>query len=311
MFVFLLLIGLVLLVAGAEMLVRGGGQLALVLRVPVLVVGLTVVAFGTSMPELAVSVTAALNASTDMALANVTGSNIANIALVLGLAALVRPLAVDRALMRREVPACLGLQILVPILLLDDGRLDWLDGLLLVAVGVLYNLTLLYDAFRGRMEVSDEDKIELEHHWLRSALMFFVGVATLLIGSRLFVYGAIEVAGYFELSERYVGLTVVALGTSAPEVMTAVVSAHRGQAGMAIGNSIGSNILNVAMVLGATAIIQPIEVSDQGAWKDLVVAVLLTSMLVPVIRRGKGISRVEGGLLAGSYVLYLIMLPTI
>ncbi len=299
-----LLIGLLLLVAGAEMLVRGGGQLALALRVPALVVGLTVVAFGTSSPELIVSVTAAMNASTSMALGNVTGSNIANIVLVLGLSALVAPLVVDRMLMRREVPAAVGLQILVPLLALD-GQISRIDGGILILGGIVYNVWLLYEALRGRAPApEDAEKVPLSETLL-NLVMLVGGLSILVGGAHLFVSGAETLAYSFNLSQRFVGLTVVALGTSAPEVVTGMVSAHRGEVDLAVGNSLGSNILNISMVLGITAVIMPIEVGSDGAMNDLGIAVLATCILIPVVLKGS-ISRIEGGVLAIGYVVYVV-----
>jgi cation:H+ antiporter len=302
LFILSLLIGLLMLVVGAEMIVRGGGQLALSLRIPALVVGLTIVAFGTSTPELLVSVTAALTASTEMALANVNGSNIANILLVLGSAAAVRSLVVDRTLMRREIPSCLLLQFLVP-LLCSDGVISRGDGVLLILVGVIYNTWLLYEALRGRAPAPDDDSEEAIP-WMRHLGMLGAGIAVLVVGAQLFVHGAGAVAALLGLSERFIGLTVVALGTSAPEVVTAVVSAYRGEVDLAVGNSLGSNILNVSMVLGITAIVAPIQVMDQGAWPDMWMAVAATCLLVPIVLKGM-LNRFEGIVLAFGYLVYL------
>lgn len=302
--VFNLLIGLVGLVGGAELLVRGGGQLALALRVPALVVGLTVVAFGTSMPELLVSVTAALEASTDMALANVNGSNIANIALVLGVASMVHPLTVERTLMRREVPTCIGLQLLV-FFACWDSVISMADGVLFVLAGFSYNAWLLWEALRGRAPVLDDD---LETDGKRSPMyhvgMLVAGLLVLVVGARLFVGGAEEAAQLLGLSDRFIGLTVVALGTSAPEVATGVVSARRGEVELAVGNSLGSNILNIAMVLGVTAIIMPIPVLEPGVWSDLTAALVATTLLVPVVLKGR-LNRLEGFLLSCGYLSYM------
>ena len=218
MFLVTLLIGLMMLVGGADMLVRGGGQLALALRVPALVVGLTIVAFGTSMPELCVSIAAALEASTEMALANVNGSNIANIFLVLGCAAMVTPLRVERSLIRREIPACFLLQLLVPLMCIG-GRINRLEGFILLVVGIGYNIWLLYDVMGGRRVASDEldDLGEIEtSRWKKHLAFLLVGTVTLIIGAYLFVDGAEKVALYLGMSDRYIGITVVALGTSAP-----------------------------------------------------------------------------------------------
>ncbi len=294
-----------MLVLGAELLVRGGGQLALALRVPALVVGLTIVAFGTSTPELMVSVTAAMSASTDMALANVNGSNLANVTLVLGLSAMVAPLAVQRTLMRREIPACVGLQVLLPVLALD-GRLSQVDGVFLLLAGVFYNAWLLYEALRGRAPATLDDEVEEEDSTVMRNVLFLVGgLLVLVLGAQLFVDGAVSVARALSLSDRFIGLTVVALGTSAPEVATGMVSAYRGEVDLAVGNSLGSNLLNIAMVLGITAIVFPISTGDPGAMTDMLVALGVTLLLVPFVLKGS-ITRVEGGVLVAAYVAYLL-----
>jgi cation:H+ antiporter len=304
-----LLVGLVLLVLGAELLVRGGGRLALALRVPALVVGLTVVAFGTSTPELAVSLTAAFRGNADMALANVTGSNIANIALVLGLAALVSPLKVERSLIRREVPVALFLQALVPFMCLD-GEISRLEGLILFVLGAAYNAWLVGDAIRSRPTLAESD-LDLEEggdlRW--NVVLLVAGIVVLLVGAQFFVSGAVDVAHRLGLSDRFIGLTVVALGTSAPELATGVVSAYRGESDLAMGNSVGSNILNITIVLAATAIVRPIVVQDRHAILDGCMALLVTLLLIPMVMRGREVSRPEGALMAAGYVLYLVLSP--
>ncbi len=302
-FVVYLLIGLVMLVLGAELLVRGGGQLALALRIPALVVGLTIVAFGTSTPELMVSLNAAMSASTDMSLANVNGSNLANVTLVLGLAALVSPLTVERTLMRREIPCCLLLQLAVPLVCLD-GVISQGDGILLLLGGVLYNAWLLFEALRGRAPALDDD-LDGEGGLFKHALLLIVGLGILIFGAQLFVEGSVGVAKALHLSDRFIGLTVVALGTSAPEVATGMVSAYRGEVDLAVGNSLGSNLLNVAMVLGITSIVFPIQITDPGAWTDMAIAIGVTALLVPFVLKGS-INRLEGLLLSSAYVTYLI-----
>lgn len=297
-----------MLVGGADMLVRGGGQMALALRVPALVVGLTVVAFGTSMPELCVSIAAALDASTEMALANINGSNIANILLVLGCAALVAPLTVNRSLIRREIPACILLQLLVP-LLCTGGGISRGEGLLLLSVGVGYNLWLFYDVMGGRRLPAEEDEDLGELNtgkWKKQFMLLLFGIVTLVFGAFLFVNSAETVAVHLGMSDRYIGITVVALGTSAPEVVTALVSAYRGEVDLAVGNTLGSNILNIAMVLGITAMITPIVFADAGTWSDIGMAVFVTFLLVPVVLRGK-LGRPEGAIMILGYGFFIAM----
>jgi len=304
LFVVYLLLGLIALVGGAELLVRGGGELALRLRIPAVVVGLTVVAFGTSTPELAVSVAAALRASTEMALANVNGSNIANVALVLGIGAMVRPLRVERALLRREVPACTLLVLMVPLFLLDH-RISRIEGIALLLVGLAYNAWLLRDALRGRAQVPEAEDIHTS--LLVEVAMLVGGLVVLVFGADLFVSGAVDVASRLGLSDRYIGLTVVAVGTSAPEIATAVVSAYRGKVELAVGNSLGSNILNISMVLGVTSMIYPIEMIDTKAWWDILVVLIVLLSLIPMVVKDSLLSRGEGAVLVLGYVTYLIL----
>ncbi|MCB9680258.1 MAG: calcium/sodium antiporter [Alphaproteobacteria bacterium] len=310
MYLLSFLIGLILLLGGAELLVRGGGRIALALRVPVIVVALTIVAFGTSMPEITVSVTAALRGSSEIALSNVIGSNIANIALVLGSAALVMPLTVGRDLMRREVPTLVLLQLVVPVMLWSDQTVGRIEGIVLVFIGVVYNVLLVRDAMRGRRELTDDDELEAGGDMFTNFALLALGLAMLVVGAQFFVDGAVQIARTLGINERIIGLTVVALGTSAPEVVTSLVSAWKGETDMAVGNALGSNIVNVAFALGITAIIQPVLMQDTGGWKDLAVAFVVTLLLIPMILRGRDVSRFEGLLLCVAYLVYLLMLTT-
>jgi cation:H+ antiporter len=303
-----LLAGLAMLVFGADLLVRGGTHIALAFRVPVLIVGLTLVAFGTSTPELAVSLIAAFDGSGEIALANVNGSNIANILLVLGLSAVIMPLVMDRRMMRRELPALLLLQALVIVSCLD-GLVSRLDGLLLLAVGVGYNVLLVRDALQHRASLDPEDiDVELgEPKPLRDIALFVSGLGVLVFGADLFIDGAVWLAEMAGMSDRVIGLTVVAVGTSAPEIATSAMSAWRGQSEMALGNAIGSNILNVAIVLGVTAMIAPIGFSDPGVYTDVALALGAALLMVPVIVQGSArMSRPQGFAFLGGYAVYVV-----
>jgi cation:H+ antiporter len=302
--VLLLLVGLALLVGGAELLVRGGGQLAIGFRVPALIVGLTIVAFGTSAPELAVSVSAAWVGSTDAAMGNVLGSNIANILLVLGVGALAAPLSVDRSLIKRELPALLVLQLALPLLCLD-GQVGWIDGIVLIGLGVAYNLLLVRQALRDRSASLATDDAAIQTIWWRDVLFLLVGLALLVGGAQVFVGAALDIAGWLKISDRFVGLTVIALGTSAPELITTAVSSFRGEGDIAIGNVVGSNILNVALVLGFTAVLHPVVLHDPGVWIDLGVASAAALLLVPLCLLLGRIGRPLGALLIVVYVGYL------
>jgi cation:H+ antiporter len=307
LFLVWMLIGGLMLVFGAEMLVRGGGQLALTLRVPALVVGLTIVAFGTSTPELCVSMAAALDGSTDMALANVNGSNVANVLLVLGCAALISPIRVERSLIRREIPICLLLQILVPVFCLG-GSITRPEGAALLLIGMAYNGWLMRQALRGRPPPMDLDDLDDDENgnWYVHVALLIGGIIVLIIGAQWFVSSAMLLARRLDLSERFIGVTVVALGTSLPEVMTAVAAARSNAADLAVGNSLGSNILNISMVLGITAMIKPIAITDPGVWNDTAAAVVVTLLFVPLVLASK-LSRPMGGVFVLAYATYIVL----
>lgn len=293
-----------MLVAGAELLVRGGGNLAIALRIPALVVALTIVAAGTSAPELTVSVIAALQASTDVAISNVNGSNLANILFVLGVAAVIRPLVVNRSLLRRDIPVVLGLQAVVPLVALD-GMISQIDGAILVSLGVAYNGWLLYSVLKGGDTDADIEEFEIsDGPILKHAAFLLFGLVILVVGANLFVDGAVEIAKTFGLSDRFIGLTVIALGTSAPEAATAMAAARNNSAEMAVGNSVGSNILNIAMVLGVTALICPIDLAGGGFMTDMLVALGATFLLVPLVMKGM-INRLDGAVMILAYLGYL------
>lgn len=302
------LVGLLMLLGGAELLVRGAGQIALALRVPVMIVALTIVAFGTSMPEIVVSLTAALAGKPDIALGNVNGSNIANIALVLGVTAVIAPLGVGRELMRREVPTLLVMQVLL-LAILWGGEIGRLGGFGLLACGIGYNTWLIRDAVRGRAAV-DLDELEeppASVDPVTNLALVAAGLALLFGGGQFFVDGAVALAKVFGIDDRIIGVTVVALGTSAPELATSMMSAYRNENEMAVGNALGSNIMNLSLALGVSALIHPITPSA-GSFNDAVVALLVTLLLVPMVLRGREVSRMEGALLAGAYVVYVVML---
>lgn len=312
MYIVALIIGLIMLVGGAELLVRGGSQLALAFRVPALVVGLTVVAFGTSTPELATSMSAALQSSTEMALANVNGSNIANILLVLGGAALVSPLRVERTLMRREVPVLILLQALV-MLFCIGGVINWIEGAVLLIVGLGYNVVLLSQSLKLRgaeAEAMQQEAMaeigEVGGGILINIVLLVVGIAVLVTGAWLFIDGSVVLATNLGVSDRVIGLSCVALGTSAPELATAIVSAFRGEVDLAIGNSIGSNILNIAMVLAMTAIVAPVEMKELGAWQDLGVAMGCALLVGLMILLGGRLGRLGGATMLLGYFGYMV-----
>ena len=258
-----LIAGLVLLVAGAEVLVRGAAKLAAQFGIPPLVIGLTVVAFGTSAPETAVSVQSALNGSGDLAIGNVVGSNIANVLLILGVTALVAPLVVSRQLIRLDVPIMIGAS-LVTFGLAWDGELSRFDGTLLFAGVLAYTGFLIYSARKDKGGDDDEfakefglDEAPKPYAWAINLGLIIAGLVLLVVGSNFLVEGAVQLARALGLSELVIGLTVIAIGTSLPELATSIIAAFKGERDIAVGNIVGSNIFNLLLVLGGTAVLAP------------------------------------------------------
>jgi cation:H+ antiporter len=305
--------GFALLLLGAELLVRGASGIALRLGVPPLLVGLTIVSMGTSAPELVVSLKAALDGLAAIALGNVIGSNICNIALILGFSALIRPLKVHVQLVRNDMPIALG-SALVLTVMLADGHLGRPDGVILVALFAAY---LSLAVRLARREVAQTTALALNKVpippsarrplWLLS-LGVATGIAGLTIGARMFVSGAVSLAGLLGVSEAVIGLTVVAVGTSLPEFATSLIAAVRGNGDIAVGNVVGSNIFNILGIAGITSALSPLASQGIGAL-DLVVLTVLSLLMLPVMRSGFVISRWEGGLLLlgyGAYVVWLL-----
>lgn len=298
--------GLVLLFIGAEGLIRGSSNLAIKIGITPLVVGLTVVAFGTSAPELVVSLKAALIGNSSIALGNVIGSNIANIALILGVAALIRPLDVHANVIMREIPIMIGISILLIIFLLD-GELGLIDGIIFVTGIVVYTIVNIIMARKEKNpEVDAEFKEGLESKLgvPISIVFVIVGLGLLILGANLFVQSAIAIAKLFHLSDAVIGLTIVAVGTSLPELITSIVAAYKKEADIAIGNVVGSNIFNILSILGITAIIIPIS-SAGISYVDLGIMLIAAIVLFPLSRTGFSITRWEGVILLAGYVVYI------
>ena len=304
---FVMLGGLVLLATGAEGLVRGSTALALRFGVTPLVVGLTVVSFGTGSPELFVSIQAALKGESGLALGNVVGSNISNIALILGLSSLARPMKVRSELIKREVPLMIAITLLLCLLLLD-GMLSRLEGLLLVAGSIGYTTYAYIAARRDRSAVIAEQFEEALVESRRAAwldvLFVVIGFVLLLGGANVLLIGAMNIAEQFGVRQVVIGLTIVAIGTSLPELAASVVASTRREPDVAFGNAIGSNILNILLILGVAAVIRPIETQGLRLF-DIGVLVASAVILLPLMWRGWVLNRWEGGFLVASYVVYL------
>lgn len=300
--------GLVLLALGAEGLVRGSSSIALRMGVAPLVIGLTIVAVGTGSPEMIVSLQAAMKGSSDLALGNIVGSNICNLALILGVAAIARPLHVRSVLLQREVPIMILVTLLLAALLYD-GSLGRLDGALLTTGAIVYTFATYRAARRDddpavAAEFSDELPKPVAGV-ARSALLVLGGLVGLLLGANVLVSGAVIIAKAIGMSEVVIGLTVIAIGTSLPELATSVVAALRNDADVAFGNVLGSNILNILLVLGVVAMIRPI--SGAGL-RTLDMTMLIGSAVVvyPLMWRGKIVNRWEGAALLAAYAAFVV-----
>ncbi len=308
------LAGFVALTWGADRFVVGAAATARNLGVPTLVIGLTVVGFGTSAPEILVSAMAALQGNTSLAIGNALGSNITNIALVLGATALIAPLAVHSTVLRREFPVLMAI-MLFTLALLTDGRLDRHDGVLLLAglAVMLYWMVNLGLRARRNDPIRSEYAAEIPEAMPlgRALLWLLLGLVVLLLSARLLVWGAVEVATVLGVSDLVIGLTVVAIGTSLPELAASVVSALRHEHDIAIGNIIGSNMYNLLAVLGLPALIHPAAFPPEVLMRDYPVMIVLTLGLFAAAYgfRGQGrITRVEGGLLLAAFVGYQYLL---
>lgn len=305
MTIVLLLAGFVLLIGGAELLVRGASRLAASMGLSPLVIGLTVVALGTSAPELATSVGAALSGSPDIALGNVVGSNIANVLLILGATALVATLTVSQQLVRLDVPIMLGVTLLAFALALD-GAISRVDGVVLLSLAFGYIGLLLWLAKRDPGDVRDTAPDAVPAVWWRDALYVLAGLALLVLGARWLVGGAVSIAQSLGISEMVIGLTVVAIGTSLPELATSILATLRGQRDMAVGNIVGSNIFNLLLVLGASAALAPAGIGiAPGALRfDFPVMSAVALACLPIFFTGHRIARWEGALFLGYYLAY-------
>ena len=301
----MLVFGFVLLVWGADKFVAGASALARRLGVSPLLVGLTIVAFGTSAPELAVSLTAALQGANEIAVGNVVGSNIFNLLVVAGLSAVVCPLVMDRTLLRRDWPISLGAAVLLLVFIAPDLTISRIEGVILLVVFALVLATQIRAALKNRDTLeSEEDEITMPPVMI--GVNIVLGLACIIIGGQLAVNGATGIARMFGLSETLIGLTIVAIGTSLPELVTSLVAARKGQNEIAMGNVIGSNIFNVLLILGVSATITPIPVQATSIIDALVLIGISIVFYLPA-RRGK-LGRAPGAIMALTYVVYTVYL---
>lgn len=300
-------VGLAMLYFGAEWLIRGAISISNKFGVSQLVIGLTVVAFGTSAPELAVSVSSAIQGLSDVALGNVVGSNIVNIGAILGISAIISPIAVSKSTIKKEIPIMIGISFLLLAIILD-GKIDFVDGALLV-IGII-----VFTGYSYRSSKKDTDIETIQNYQVlqkniisKSTIFIAAGLLLLTVGSFLTVDNAVIIGNSFGISELFMGLTVVAIGTSLPELITSIVAAKKGHADLSVGNIVGSNIFNIMAILGISSLISGITVSEQ-ILIDIGIMLAFSLILIPIMRSGFIISRKEGMLLIAGYVGYVIFL---
>ena len=309
--IWIFMAGLISLVVGAELLVRGASRLALSLGISPLVVGLTIVAFGTSAPEIAVSVAASLEGRTDIAIGNVVGSNIFNVLFILGLSALITPLVVNAQIIRQEVPIMIGASLLLLAFGLD-GRIGQMDAIILFALLVVYTVFLVIQSRRETRATQEEYEAELapksrwDAHWAVQLALIAVGLVFLVMGSNWLVEAATSFAKAMGVSDLVIALTIVAAGTSMPEVATSIMAAVRKQRDIAVGNVIGSNTFNILGCLGLSGMVAPDGLGMAPALMAFDIWVMLAVALacLPVFMTGREIARWEGAVFLGYYAAY-------
>jgi cation:H+ antiporter len=305
----LLIIGLIILIVGGDYLVRGSSSIALRLHLSPLVVGLTIVAFGTSAPELLISIQSALKGSPDIVMGNVIGSNICNLALVLGLTAVISPVKVQTNSIRFDWPMTMGASILL-YLVIREGTIVAFEGVLFLIIIISYLFFIIHQSRKDtKANVSKEDNDEIpetpfKQIW-KDIVFIIIGCISLYFGSEWFVNSAKELALGMGVEERVVGLTVVALGTSLPELVTAAIASYKGQTDLALGNLMGSNIFNILSILGITSIIREINVHVEILNKDIIWMLLVTLMILPLMIMRREVGRVDGFILLIVYAVYI------
>lgn len=298
----LLIIGFVMLVKGADWFVDGSSGIATKLKIPQLVIGLTIVAMGTSAPEAAVSITAALKGNADITVGNIVGSNILNILIILGLSALVTTLAVAKSTVRIELPFMIGITVILLLVGLN-GEIGLLEGILLLILFVTYLTYLFFMAKKN----PDDSEAPKELSVVKALLCTVIGLVLIVAGSNVTVNAATEIARVLGLSERFIGLTIVALGTSLPELFTSVSAARKGNADIAIGNIVGSNIFNILFVVGLSATIIPVPFAE-GFRFDTIVAILAGILLLLCVLKEQKLKRWAGVIMLIGYAAYFAMI---
>ena len=312
--VILIIIGFVLLIKGADFLVEGSSSIAKKFHIPEIIVGLTIVSIGTSMPELFVSSTSSINGSSDMAIGNIIGSNLCNLLLILGLSTIIRPVKFQRETRLIEIPMCLLITIIFLILCNTGLEISRVEGIFLIALFVLFILYTVVMGIKGEKFDKDDIIIEIqtenkEISIIKSIIFIILGIIGLKIGGDLTVENATNIARMFNVSEKIIGLTILAIGTSLPELVTSVTAAFKGNSDIAIGNIIGSNIFNILLIIGVSTLISPLayNVTYNIQMAILIIATIILSIF-PVIPPKNEMSRLNGIIYLLMYIAYMVFL---
>ena len=317
----ILVIGFLLLIKGADFFVEGSAAVARKFRVPALIIGLTIVAMGTSAPELAVSVSAALEGSNEIAVSNVTGSNVFNLLVVLGVCSLVAPLPSDEDILKRDYPFMLIISAILFFMVFGNyisiagaeglnsvaqcGVMGRADGIIMLVLFVSYLVFTVKAALKNRTSFDDNESYMVFFKTYQIVLYIFGGLVAIVVGGKMVVNGAKEIALMLGMTETLVGLTIVAVGTSLPELVTSLVAAKKGENGLAMGNIIGSNIFNILFILGVSSTITPIFVNVQGV-TDIIIMCLMCAAVFVFSKTKKDINKKEGLIMLSIYILYMI-----
>lgn len=297
----LLIIGFFLLIKGADYFVEGSSAIAKLLKVPSVVIGLTVVALGTSAPEAAVSITAGLAGSNDLALSNVIGSNIFNLVLIVGICALIQPFIIDQSILNRDFPLAI-LSSVILLYFIRDNRLSRPEGLILLTLMIGYLSLTVVSAIRHTID------IDVQEHYLpmhTSLLYIGLGLAAIIFGGDLVVDNACRIAAAFGLSETLIGLTIVAIGTSLPELVTSITASRKGESGLALGNVVGSNLFNILFILGLSSTVHPIA-AQETAMMDILILIIMTTVIYIFCRIRGTMGRFMGALCVAAYAAYSV-----
>lgn len=300
----LLLVGFVLLIKGADFFVDGSSSIAKLLGVPGFVIGLTVVAMGTSAPEAAVSITAGVQGSNEIAISNVIGSNIFNLLVVAGICAIIKPYKIEPMMLKRDFPINIAANAVLLLFMLLGSALGLIDGLVLLIAFVGYLVFVLVSAFRNK-EQQEEDIKKMSP--VVSIIAIIGGLAAVIFGGNLVVNNAQDIAREFGLSETFIGLTIVAIGTSLPELVTSIVAAKKGESGLALGNVIGSNIFNIMLILGLSSSLSTILVDTSAIINAIILFVVTVLVYIPCLVK-KGMGRIVGSICVAGYVGYTVYL---